>query len=76
MKGQLKDHFFCQIVDQIFQNQTQNCQCEVLSPESSEISFGQFDDDDDDDDCQFDQSLPPSLTDTDESEWSDLLFNF
>ena len=33
-------------------------------------------DDDDDDDGQFDQSLPPSLTDTDESEWSDLLFDF
>ena len=81
MKGQLKDHFSCQIIDQIFQKQTQNCQCEVLSPESSEISFGQFDDDDDndedndddddDDDGQFDQSLPPSLTDTDESEFSD-----
>ena len=62
MKGQLKDHFSCQIIDQIFQKQTQNCQCEVLSAESSEISFGQFDDD---------QSLPPSLTDTDESEFSD-----
>ena len=72
MKGQLKDHFSCQVIDQIFQKQTQNCQCDVLSPESSEISFGQFDDDDDDDDDgQFDQSLPPSLTDTDESELSD-----
>ena len=50
MKGQLKDHFSCQIIDQIFQKKTQKCQCEVLSAESSEISFGQFDDDDDDDD--------------------------
>ena len=62
MEGQLKDHFSCQIIDQIFQKQTQNCQCEVLSPESSEISLGQFDDD---------QSLPPCLNDTHESEFSD-----
>ena len=48
LKGQLKDHFSCQIIDQIFQKKTQKCQCEVLSEESSEISFGPFDDNDSD----------------------------
>ena len=85
MKGQLKDHFSCQIIDQIFQKKTQKCQCEVLSAESSEISFGQFtdedddndeDDDDGDDDGQFNQPSPPFLTDTDESEWSDMPLEF
>ena len=42
------DHFSCQIIDQIFQKKTQKCQCEVLSEESSEISFGPFDDNDSD----------------------------
>lgn len=85
MKGQLKDHFSCQIIDQIFQKKTQKCQCEVLSAESSEIIFSQFDDNDDDndesngddnDDSQFNQSSPPSLTDTEESEWSDMPSEF
>ena len=76
MKGQLKDHFSCQIIDKLFQKKTQQCQCEVLSAESSEISFGQFTDEDDDndkvdddrdDDGQFNQPSPPFLTDTDES---------
>ena len=39
LKGQLKDHFSCQIIDKIFQKKTQKCQCEVFSEESSEISF-------------------------------------
>ena len=50
LKGQLKDHFSYQIIDQIFQKKIQQCQCEVLSAESSEISFGQFTDEDDDND--------------------------
>ena len=48
LKMQLKDHFSCQIIDQIFQKKTQKCQCEVLSEESSEISFRPFDDNDSD----------------------------
>ena len=48
LKGQLRDHFSCQIIDQIFQKKIQKCQCKVLSEESSEISFGPFDDDDSD----------------------------
>ena len=48
LKGQLKDHFSCQIIDQIFQKKTQKCQCEVLSEESSEISFGPFHENSDD----------------------------
>ena len=85
MKGQLKDHLSCQIIDQIFNKKTQKCQCEVLSTESSEISFGQLTDEDDDNDdnddnddiqssisVQFNQSSPPFLTDTDESVWSDM----
>ena len=90
MKGQLKDHFSCQTIDQIFQKKTQKCQCEVLSAESSEISFGQLTEDDDDNDeddnvdnnnqssvsVQFNQSSPPFLTDTDESEWSDMYLEF
>ena len=49
LKGQIKDHFSCQIIDQIFQKKTQKCQCEVLSEESSEISLGPFDENSDDD---------------------------
>ena len=90
MKGQLKDLFSCQVIDQIFQKKTQKCQCEVLSAESLEISFAQFDDEDDDNDeddnvddnnqssisVQFNQSSPFFLTDTDESEWSDIHLEF
>ena len=86
MKGQLKDHLSCQIIDKIFQKTTHKCQCEVPSTESSEISFGQLTDKDDDNDeddnvdddnqspvsVQFNQSSPPFLTDTDESVWSDM----
>ena len=46
LKGQLKDHFSCQIIDKIFQKNTQPCQCEILSEESSETSFGSSDDND------------------------------
>ena len=49
LKGQLRDHFSCQIIDQIFQKKIQKCQCEILSEESSEISFGPFDENSDDD---------------------------
>ena len=70
LKGQLRDHFSCQIIDKIFQKKTQKCQCEVLSAESSEISFGPFDDDDsvsyessDDDNAQVEHSSSSSLTD-------------
>ena len=47
--------------DKIFQKQTQNCQCD-LSPESSEISCDQ---------SASEHSFPPSLTDTDVSDFSD-----
>ena len=60
-KGQLKDHFSCQVIDKIFQKQTQNCQCDPSS-ESSEINFDQSDSE---------HSFPPSLTDTDVSDFSD-----
>ena len=50
MKGQLKDHLSCQIIDKILQKTTDKCQCEVPSTESSEISFGQLTDEDDDND--------------------------
>ena len=83
LKGQLKDYFSCQIIDKIFQKKTQECQCEVLSAESSEISFGLFDDDDnvsdksnDDDNGQVEHSSSSSLTDTEESEWSDMPSQF
>ena len=84
LKGQLKDHLSCQIIDKIFNKTTHKCQCEVPSTESSEISFGQLTDEDDDNDenddddnqssnsVQFNQSSPPFLTDTDESVWSDM----
>ena len=66
------DHFSCQIIDQIFQKKTQKCQCEVLSEESSEISFGPFDDDENDessdessdDNAQVEHSSTSSLTDS------------
>ena len=83
LKGQLRDHFSCQIIDQIFQKKTHKCQYEVLSEESSEISFGPFDDDDsvsdesnDDDNGQVEHSSSSSLTDTEESEWSDMPSEF
>ena len=83
LKGQLKDNFNSRIIDKIFQKKTQECQCEVLSAESSEISFGPFDDDDnvsdesnDDDNGQVEHSSSSSLTDTEESEWSDMPSEF
>ena len=86
MKGQLKDHLSCQIIDKIFQKTTHKCQCEVPSTESSEISLDQLTEDDNDNDendnidnnnqssvsVQFNQSSPPFMTDTDESVLSDL----
>ena len=49
LKGQLRDHFSCQIIDQIFQKKIQKCQCDILSEESSEISFGSFNENSDGD---------------------------
>ena len=86
LKGQLKDHLTCQIIDKIFQKTTHKCQCEVPSTESSEISLYQLTEDDNDNDendnidndnqssvsVQFNQSSPPFMTDTDESVLSDL----
>ena len=46
LQGQLRDHFSCQIIDKIFQKNTQPCQCEILSEENSETSFGSSDDND------------------------------
>ena len=83
LKGQLRDHFSCQIIDKIFQKQTQKCQCEVLSAESSEISFGLFDDNDsvseesnDDDHGHVQHSSSSSSNDTEESEWSSIPSEF
>ena len=50
LKGQLRDHLSCQILDKIFNKTTHKCQCEVPSTESSEISIGQLTDDEDDND--------------------------
>ena len=72
LKGQLKDHFSCQIIDQIFQKRTQKCQCEDWSADSSEISFGSFEDES----SQLDNSSSPSVTDTEESEWFNLPSRF
>ena len=49
------------MIDKIFQKQTQNCQCDN-NDLSSEISF---------DLSASEHSLPPSLTDTDVSDFSD-----
>ena len=48
-KGSLVDHFTCKIIDQIYSKNTQKCQCELISKESSEISLGPFDGESDDD---------------------------
>ena len=72
LKGQLKDYFSCQIIDQIFQKRTQKCQCEDLSADNSEISFGSFEDES----SQLDSSSSPSVTDTEESEWFNLPSGF
>ena len=48
-KGSLVDHFTCKIIDQIYSKNTQKCQCELRSKESSEISLGPFDGESDDD---------------------------
>ena len=83
LKGQLRDHFSCQIIDKIFQKQTQKCQCEVLSSESSKISFGPINDNNnvseesnDDDHGHVQHSSSSSLTDTEESEWSSMPSEF
>ena len=74
LKGQLRDHFSCQIIDQIFQKKIQKCQCDILSEESSEISFGSFNKNSDEDenvnensndDAQVEHLSNSSLTDLD-----------
>ena len=81
LKGQLRDHFSCQIINKIFQKK--KCQCEVLSEESSEISLGPSDDNysvneesNDDVHGHVKHSLSSSSTDTEESEWSSMPSEF
>ena len=83
LKGQLRDHLSCTILDKIYNKTTHRCQCEVLSSEGSEMSIGQITEDETDQDKtgyeedynDVDQSsnsvkfdlFTPNLTDTDES---------
>ena len=50
LKGQLRDHLSCQILDRIFNKTTHKCQSEVPSSESSEMSIGQITEDETDHD--------------------------
>ena len=83
LKGQLKDHLSCTILDKIYNKTTHRCQCEVPSSEGSEISIGQITEDETDHDetgyeedyndqssnsVKFDLSTP-NLTDTDASDF-------
>ena len=63
-KRPVKSHFSCRVIDKIFQKQTKACQCDQndLSSESSDISI---------DLSSSEHSLPPLLTDTDLSDFSD-----
>ena len=62
-KGQLKDHFSCKVIDK-FQKETKACQCDKndASSESSHLSY---------DLSSNEGSLPPLLTNTELSEYSD-----